>query len=135
MANKTETARAKCPFYEGFGKQCIKCRAREDRLVTVSFSSKNGRSGALCRATYQRANCDVVQNRLEPEAQCPIFQALWTDWERTQEQELLQVFTKELKFPSGNNQGDDKNKVVEESLGIKNVCGSGRKSGCFPKKD
>ena len=85
MANKTETARAKCPFYEGFGKQCIKCRAREDRLVTVSFSAKNGRSGALCRATYQRANCDVVQNRLEPEAQCPIFQALWADWERTQE--------------------------------------------------
>lgn len=41
---------------------------------------------------------------------------------------------KELKSPSGNNQGDDKNKAVEESLGIKNVCGSGRKAAAYPKE-
>ena len=57
MANKTETARAKCPFYEGFGKQCIKCRAREDRLVTVSFSAKNGRSGLFA---VRRISAQIV---------------------------------------------------------------------------
>lgn len=71
MSNKTEGARAVCPFWRNSGGKKIRCEGIVGVCVETSFEEAQG------RALYEARFCDAVFRYGE----CPIAKAILARWQ------------------------------------------------------
>jgi hypothetical protein len=72
MSNKTESARAVCPFWRDSGGKKIRCEG------IVSMNIENGFESVRERELHEARFCDAIYRYRE----CPIASAILRRWEK-----------------------------------------------------